>query len=113
MESESAGTQSAAGARLLDQANTMAASRPLSRNGYPLSVEQWRRVGERLRLTPRESQIVRSLFQGLDEKQIAVRLEISPHTVHTHLGRLYRKLEVDSARAVLLAVFRELLPPSA
>jgi len=83
---------------------------PRCASDCPVTGEQWQRIASALVLTPRELEIVRALFLGLDEKQIAVRLAISRFTVHTHLGRLYRKLEVASARGLLLRVFRELLP---
>lgn len=76
---------------------------------FPIDPNAWSAVGEALHLTPRELQIVLALFDDLREDEIAVRLEISQHTVHTHLGRLYRKIEVDSARGLLLRVFRTLL----
>ena len=84
---------------------------PHGESACPVTADQWQRIASALVLTPRELEIVSALFLGLDEKQIAVRLAISRFTVHTHLGRLYRKLGVDSARGVLLRVFRELLPP--
>lgn len=82
---------------------------PSSTGACPISEDRWNAVGRSLRLTPRELQIVRELFAGLSEERIARDLNISPFTVHTHLGRLYRKLEVDSARRLLLRVFREIL----
>lgn len=48
----------------------------------------------RSRLTPREHEILVLLGRGLTMRQIATRLGISPRTVETHVGKLYRKLEV-------------------
>jgi DNA-binding NarL/FixJ family response regulator len=45
-------------------------------------------------LTPRERQVLDLLSQGFTVGQIASRLGISPRTVETHVGKLYRKLGV-------------------
>jgi DNA-binding NarL/FixJ family response regulator len=45
-------------------------------------------------LTPRELQVLELLSDGHTMRQIATRLGISPRTVETHVGKLYRKLGV-------------------
>ena len=60
----------------------------------PLSAEAWRAVAVTLRLSKRERQIIECLFDDLTEREVAERLVISSHTVHTHIARLYRKLGV-------------------
>jgi DNA-binding NarL/FixJ family response regulator len=47
-------------------------------------------------LTPREIEILALVAEGLANKQIAVRLGISDHTVKTHLAALFAKLGVSS-----------------
>jgi len=49
-----------------------------------------------LPLTPRETEVLGLVGQGLNNQQIADHLYISPHTVQNHLGSLYAKLGVDS-----------------
>jgi DNA-binding NarL/FixJ family response regulator len=44
------------------------------------------------------------LLEGDAEKQVALKLGLSPHTVHEYVKVLYRKLEVSS-RSELLARF--------
>lgn len=52
-------------------------------------------------LSERERQVLDLLSHGNSEKQIADRLKISPHTVHTYIRRIYEKLHVHShAQAV-------------
>ena len=52
-------------------------------------------------LSERERQVLDLLSCGHPEKQIADRLRISPHTVHTYIRRIYEKLHVHShAQAV-------------
>jgi DNA-binding NarL/FixJ family response regulator len=53
------------------------------------------------KLSERELQVLDLLSNGHPEKQIAERLKISPHTVHTYIRRIYEKLHVHSqAQAV-------------
>jgi DNA-binding CsgD family transcriptional regulator len=39
-----------------------------------------------------ELKVLRRLAEGLSNKEIAAALHVSPHTVKTHVGRLYEKL---------------------
>ena len=56
----------------------------------------WFHLARRLSLSERELQVVQAIFDDQHENVIAHTLEISPHTVHTHLERLYHKLGVAS-----------------
>jgi DNA-binding NarL/FixJ family response regulator len=61
-------------------------------------------------LTPKEREVLQLLAQGLDQRQIANRLSISPSTVGTHLEHIYGKLGVRSqAQAVALAYQNDLV----
>jgi DNA-binding NarL/FixJ family response regulator len=68
---------------------------------------EWRSLASGLGLSPRECGIVRSVFDGNSEKDAAARLGLSPHTVHTYLWRIYRKLQVQSREELLVRVFAE------
>lgn len=48
---------------------------------------------EEVSLTARESGILTSLAAGLSYRQIADELFISPNTVHTHIKKIYEKLQ--------------------
>lgn len=52
------------------------------------------------RLTPRESEVAGLLAEGLSDKAIAQRLDISWHTVRTHVRNILGKLEISSRRNV-------------
>jgi DNA-binding CsgD family transcriptional regulator len=69
----------------------------------------WAAISSSLRLSARELQIVTCLIEdGLDtDDQIGRVLGISPHTVHTHLERLYKKIGVASRSHLILRVFAE------
>jgi len=55
-------------------------------------------------LSTRESQILQYVAQGNTTKEVARQLGISPHTVKTHLERIFEKLGAnDRAQAVYIA----------
>lgn len=68
---------------------------------------EWRSLAAALGLSPRECGIVRAVFDGASEKDAAEGLGLSPHTVHTYLWRIYRKLHVQSREELLVRVFAE------
>jgi DNA-binding NarL/FixJ family response regulator len=55
------------------------------------------------RLTAREEEIFNLIGRGLTNKEIARQLDISDHTVKTHLHRVYVKLEQSGRYKVLLS----------
>jgi DNA-binding response OmpR family regulator len=60
------------------------------------------------RLTAREREVLGLLAQGLDQRQIAAKLVISPKTVGSHIERILGKLGVHSrAQAVAFAHLEE------
>ena len=68
---------------------------------------EWQVIIDRLNCSPREIEIVQYVMSDLKETAIASRLDISSHTVHTHMKRLYAKLGVASRVELILRVFRE------
>jgi DNA-binding CsgD family transcriptional regulator len=57
-----------------------------------------------LKISGRELEVLELLAAGRSNKEIAVRLEVSPNTVKTHVAKLYDKLEVKRrTQAVLRA----------
>ncbi|MEX0645262.1 MAG: response regulator transcription factor [Parvularculaceae bacterium] len=48
-----------------------------------------------LGVTDREYEVLELLAAGHSNKEIARRLDVSPNTVKTHIGKLYDKLEVE------------------
>jgi DNA-binding CsgD family transcriptional regulator len=53
-------------------------------------------------LPPRLTQTLAALLDGMSEKQIALKLELSQHTVHNYVKALHQRFEVNS-RGELLA----------
>jgi len=60
-------------------------------------------------LTAREQKILELMAQGLIKKQIADKLEISYHTVDTHLRNIYTKLHVHSSTGAVAKAIKERL----
>ncbi|TQM78142.1 putative ATPase [Saccharothrix saharensis] len=52
-------------------------------------------------LTPAEWNVARLVGDGLSNPEVATRLVISPATVHTHLTRIYRKLDITSRHQLI------------
>jgi DNA-binding CsgD family transcriptional regulator len=73
------------------------------------SERAWAGVARRLRLSRRELDILRGMFDGLTESAIAAELSISQRTVHTHVGRLHHKLHVTHQVALVLRAMVEFL----
>jgi two-component system, NarL family, nitrate/nitrite response regulator NarL len=56
---------------------------------------------DKMNLSPREQAIAKLVAQGLPNKCIGIRLQISPWTVVTHLRRIFVKLGVTSRTAMI------------
>ncbi|MCK5897021.1 MAG: response regulator transcription factor [Cocleimonas sp.] len=57
-------------------------------------------------LTPKEKLVLQYISRGYSNKEIASSLEISPHTVASHIKRIYRKLEVNSRNEAVFEGWR-------
>jgi DNA-binding CsgD family transcriptional regulator len=73
------------------------------------SEQVWDALMASFRLSPRHAQIVRGVFDDGIEARIASDHRVSPHTVHTHTRRLFKKLDVKTRVGLVVRVFRELL----
>ncbi|WP_425410492.1 response regulator transcription factor [Hyphococcus sp.] len=80
----------------------------LTRQSAPAAFEFNAAAAETLKLTPRELESLALLADGLTNKEIARKLDISPNTVKTHLARVYEKLGV-SRRTQAIQKAKELL----
>jgi len=52
--------------------------------------------GEFIQLTDKEKDVLKYLVDGLSYKMIADKVNVSFHTIHTHLRNIYQKLHVNS-----------------
>ena len=85
----------------------VAAIREVCEGGVPMSPESARRVlqqlrqnsgapSEKVKLTPREQEILDQLSKGLRYKEIVDNLGISFGTLHSYISKVYEKLHVHS-----------------
>jgi DNA-binding CsgD family transcriptional regulator len=64
-----------------------------------------------LGISARELEVLRHLAEGASNKLIALRLDISPNTVKTHISRIFEKLETTNrTEAIAKANRLDLLP---
>lgn len=66
--------------------SALRAPAPMSFDGNPRALAS-------LGISPRELDVLRELAAGHSNKEIARRLSVSPHTVKTHVGHLFEKLD--------------------
>lgn len=87
-------------------------------SGLAVALARRRTVQDRLALSPRESEVLRLLHEGLSTPAIAVVMFISQSTAKTYVARLYEKLgAANRAQALLTAMHYGLIhyqqdPPS-
>jgi DNA-binding NarL/FixJ family response regulator len=67
--------------------------------------------GSGMTLSAREGQVLELMSEGLQNKLIAVKMDLSEHTVKVHVHNIIRKLKVHN-RTQAAAVFRSLSQPS-
>ena len=88
----------------------------LAKGGSPMSPKiarkvirefQDERVDDQYLLSHRETEIVKEIENGLTYKDIAAKLGISPHTVHTHIKNIYEKLHAKDRPEALVAARRK------
>lgn len=57
-------------------------------------------------LTPREAQVLHAIEQGLSNKEIARRMDITPETVKSHIKKIYLKLEVNNRMDIVRGKYK-------
>ena len=89
--------------------------REVYEGGAPMSSTIARRIINSFRvienpLSERETEILRMLSKGLNYKEIAEKVFLSPHTVKTHIKNIYSKLHVGNrAEAIYKAIKQKLI----
>jgi DNA-binding NarL/FixJ family response regulator len=73
------------------------------------SQRAWEEIARSLKLSGRELQIIKDIFDDRIESAIAAHYGVSPHTVHTYCERLYRKLAVTDRVKLVLRITDEFL----
>ncbi len=89
--------------------------REVFKGGAPMSSQIARRIISSFRiienpLSDRETEILKMLSLGLNYKDVAEDLFLSPHTVKTHIKNIYAKLHVKNrAEAIYKAIKKNLI----
>ncbi len=78
-------------ANAMDDESTMSAQDNLSRPEIKL-------------LSPAQQRVLYELLEGSSEKDVAAKLNLSPHTIHNHVREIYSRFSVHS-RAELMAKY--------
>jgi DNA-binding NarL/FixJ family response regulator len=71
------------------------------------SNEEWDILFKELALSSRQKEIMRLLFDGSSDKQIANHLQIAVPTVRTHLERLFTKFHAQDRTELVVEVLRK------
>ncbi len=90
----------------------------VAQGGAPMSRAVGRKVLSHFRptpathpdlLTPRERQVLQGIVDGLSDKEISTRLNLSTLTIRTHVKHVYRKMQVNSRTQLLSQHLRGLV----
>lgn len=87
-------------------ADPLCCARPGTLAVSPLA---WAEISRSLKLSKRELEVVKSVFDNQTEGAVATELRISEHTVHIHFNRLFRKLGVTTRAQMVLHIVQRLL----
>ncbi len=74
-----------------------------------LSWQAWNEIAKSLQLSRRQLQIIRAVLDDDKESAMAATMGISSHTVHTHLERIYCRLQVHDRLELVLLILAEFL----
>jgi len=81
----------------------------IAARGLWLESDEWSELCRRLRLSGKESDILRGVLVDCKDHDIAAGMGISVHTLRTHVARLHLKLGVVDRVQLVCAVFQQLL----
>ncbi len=88
--------------------------REVYNGGSPMSSQVARRIINSFRiidnpLSERETEVLKMLSKGMNYKDVADEIFLSPHTVKTHIKNIYSKLHVNSRAEAIYKAFKQKL----
>ena len=75
-----------------------------------LDEEQWLLFKRRYRISTRELEVIKLVCQGLTNSDIALKLNVKPGTVQSHLKSIFSKTRVHNKMAILLRCMEKISP---
>jgi DNA-binding NarL/FixJ family response regulator len=73
--------------------------------------KHWVQIGKRFNMTRRELEVAGLVCRGMDNRHIAIALNIREGTVKTHIRSIYRRLNVQNRIAMFLKFIRFAVQP--
>ena len=70
-----------------------------------LTPEIWTKVSKKLRLTPRQAEVVYLVLQAKQHKQVAAELGLKTSTVRMHVRYVFKQLDVTDRMELALLIF--------
>ena len=71
-----------------------------------LSIQQWSDVCRKMKMSLREENVCKLLFDGMTRQQIADQMGISNRTVRHHMEKIHLKLNVSNRVGVVLKIIQ-------
>ena len=68
--------------------------------------DEWDALAQSLSLSPRQFEVIRHLFDGACDKQIAARMNVSVSAVRAHISKIFLKCQVNDRSELILHVVR-------
>jgi DNA-binding response OmpR family regulator/DNA-binding CsgD family transcriptional regulator len=72
------------------------------------TVQDAQTIREKLKLTPREAEILMWIARGKTNKEIGIILDSSPRTINKHLEHIFEKLNVSTRSAAVAMAFNDM-----
>ena len=79
----------------------------IARKVLDLFASKQRKQNPESTLTDRDTEVLRHVVKGFTKKEVAVQLDLSRHTVDTHLRNIYQKLHVNNRAGAVAAAIRD------
>jgi DNA-binding NarL/FixJ family response regulator len=77
---------------------------PANKSSVPPTLSDWDACVVALKLSPRQAGIVQLILRGKKDKEIAIEMGLSKHTVRTYLKRIFDRFDVSDRTTLVLHV---------
>jgi len=67
---------------------------------------EWDQLQKELEIPPKQADVIKCLFSGYSDKQIAKQMNLGMPTVRTHISRAFRKFDVNDREELILHIFK-------